>query len=249
MPTFAKTFPIHSYEIDHRGYLRPVALLNFLQDAAGDHAERLGVSVRQLMARNLTWLLTRYRVRFRRHAREGERLEVRTWPSSREGLQVLRQFEVRDGAGEAVAVASTAWMVLDLATRRTARPSECLPAFAVHPEAALEEGFSALKPVARPDRELPFRVRLGDLDLNQHVNNAVYVEWALETVAPEVLERCAPSEIEVAYRAEAFHPDLVLSRAEAEAAGDRPRFLHQLASEGSGRELTRLRTAWVPVEG
>lgn len=69
------------------------------------------------------------------------------------------------------------------------------------------------------------------------------------TVLPEVLERCAPSEIEVAYRAEAFHPTLVLSVAEAQAAGDLPCFLHKLASEGRGRELTRLRTAWASVEG
>lgn len=244
MQTYEKAYTVHSYEADHRGYLRPVALLNFLQDAAGDHAERLGVSVRQLLRRELAWLLTRYRTRFRRYPRQGERLAVRTWPSSREGLQVLRQFEVRDEGGEVVAAAATAWMVLDLTTRRTTRPSECLPAFAVHPQAVLEKGFSALRPVARADLELPFRVRLADLDLNRHVNNAVYVEWALETVPLEVLEECLPAEIEVAYRAEAFHPDRVLCRTEALGAEGAGGYLHQLASEGSGKELTRLRTRW-----
>ena len=39
-----KQFRIRSYEVDFRGRVSPVAILNYLQDAAAEHAHRQGAS-------------------------------------------------------------------------------------------------------------------------------------------------------------------------------------------------------------
>ena len=84
------------------------------------------------------------------------------------------------------------------------------------------------------------------VDLNRHVNNTVYVQWALEAAPEDVLMRGRPVEVEVSYRAEALYGDTVLSRAAALPGGPEPGpvFLHQVANAATGAELTRLRTRW-----
>ena len=61
LPTiYEADYTVRSYEIDTTGRVRPLTLFNYMQDAAGEHAARLGVSVLDLFKRNLTWVLSRY---------------------------------------------------------------------------------------------------------------------------------------------------------------------------------------------
>ena len=87
-------------------------------------------------------------------------------------------------------------------------------------------------------------MRQSDLDMNRHVNNAVYVGWALESAPEEVGEIHRPADIEVGYRAEALAGDTVLSRCVPGAAADSGRFLHEIVRQKDGAELARLRVRW-----
>ena len=248
---YNKEFSVHSYELDAEGLARPVSLLNFLQDAAGDHATQLGWSVLDLLKRNMTWVLSRYHVRVERYPGWGERIAVLTWPSGRRGYFALRDFEVSDGDGRAVAAATTSWMILDLNRKQPLKVDDILPDNFVVAKRALADDFAPLPVLDRADRELSFRVDSSHLDLNRHVNNAVYVQWALEAALSESGRR-RPVDIEVAYRAEAFLHDPVISRVQAvpgsggpEAGPDpEPVFLHQIINAATGAELTRLRSRW-----
>lgn len=243
---FRKEYSVHSYELDFDGLARPVALLNFLQDAAGDHAAHLGWSVTDLLKKNMTWVLSRYHVRVDRFPGWGETLTVLTWPSGRHGTFALRDFEVSDGQGNTVLAGTTSWMILDLGRKRALKIEDVLPANVLVDRRALPDEFAALPVLDRAERELSFRVETGHLDVNRHVNNSVYIQWALEAAPDDVLMRRRPVELEVSYRAEAFYGDTVLSRLAAVPGRPGPGsvFLHQIANAATGAELTRLRTRW-----
>jgi medium-chain acyl-[acyl-carrier-protein] hydrolase len=242
-----KSFAVHSYEVDFEGLARPTALLNFLQDAAGEHAALLGWSVIDLRKRNMTWVLSRTHVLVHRYPAWGERIEVLTWPSGRRGLFALRDFEVADADGNTVLVGTTSWMVLDLARKQAIKVDAVVPNDYLLDRRALADDFSPLPVLAAAEREVRFTVEAGHLDLNRHVNNTVYIQWALEAVPKDILFHRRPVVIEVSYRAEAFHGDAVLSRLGAAPAAEPdsgPGFLHQVLNAGTGAELTRLRTRW-----
>ena len=244
-----RAFRIHTYDTDFRGGALPVSILNFLQEAAGEHAALLGLSVTELMKDGLTWVLSRYHVRVSRYPVMGEAIEVRTWPSGHESFFWLRDFEISDGAGQPVLAATSSWVLLDSATKQPVRDGHGIAPELIRDTRALPDGFPRLPACEAPERQLGFRVGLHDLDLNDHVNHAVYVRWALETVPEETLRRSRPVDIEVAYRSEAFFADEVVSRVQGVSpCGDGPTgFLHALVHKESGRELTRLRTSWAPV--
>jgi len=244
MSVFIKDYPVRFYEVDQRARLRPVTLLDFFQDAAGGHTIELGVAVADLRKRDLTWMLSRTHARFLYHPRAGATVRVRTWPSGREGLFALRDFEAHDERGRLVAQASTSWAVVDLTSGRPARLDNVLPNYPVQAERALATDFPSLPKLIAAEVELDFRVRRGDLDINQHVNNTVYPGWALEAIPGDIDATCQLAELEIAYRAPVTYGDRVVSRLQTISDADRPTFLHQLVCNGDGRELTRLRSVW-----
>jgi medium-chain acyl-[acyl-carrier-protein] hydrolase len=141
-------------------------------------------------------------------------------------------------------------MILDLGRKQPLKVDDILPDNFLVERRSLPDAFAALPALDRTDGERTFRVDAGHLDLNRHVNNTVYVGWALEAVPWETIRRRRPIDLEVAYRAEAFYDDPILSRVQAVPASDAPGadqepvFLHQIANAATGAELTRLRTRW-----
>jgi len=71
-----RSFLVHTYEIDPDGRLAPRALCAYLQEAAGEDAARLGVSMTRLMEDRLAWVLQRLRLEVSRYPRGGETLTV-----------------------------------------------------------------------------------------------------------------------------------------------------------------------------
>lgn len=111
---------------------------------------------------------------------------------------------------------------------------------------AIPDAFPPIPPLAAAEREARFRVARRDLDMNRHVNNVVYIHWALESVADEVAAAMRPADIEVSYRAEAFYGDEILSAVgpAGEDAEGSATFLHRITRASDGTELARLRTRW-----
>jgi acyl-ACP thioesterase len=242
---FETSFIVQPYEADQHNFARPVALLNYLQSAAGVHAARLGVAVANLRKSGHTWVLSRIHLAMERSPRGGAVVRIKTWPSARERLFTVRDFKLFDGDGTLIGRATTSWAVLNLKTRRPVRLADVLPVYPVNAERALDDPFSTLPELERSRYELRLPVLRGDLDINRHVNNTVYAGWALETIPEEVDSGCRLASIEVVFRAEALYGDTIIARTEQSAESGC--FIHRIENERNGRELARLRTRWIPI--
>jgi medium-chain acyl-[acyl-carrier-protein] hydrolase len=86
-------------------------------------------------------------------------------------------------------------------------------------------------------------VRWHDIDLNRHVTNTRYLQWVLETLPADVLEKQQLQEIDIIFKAESALGDTVLATAgPAEEPGA---FLHKLISAETGKELVQSKTKFV----
>jgi len=205
-------FKVRGYECGPDGLATFATLCNYLQEAAGLHAGELGFSKQDFNAAgtDVSWILTRMRVRMSRYPAWWDEVEVRTFPWGGRKVVTYRDFELRVG-GEVIGIASSEWMILDLATRRlvpipanvyAAGNDERQPVFG-------GAEFSKLRwdcrETASADR---FRVRRGDIDINRHVNNVRYIEWIVEALPPSA----APiAEFEIAFKSETLAGDEVLT--------------------------------------
>jgi medium-chain acyl-[acyl-carrier-protein] hydrolase len=241
---YTKKFQIQTYEVDHRAKALTLSLLNYLQDTAGNHAALLGFSVLDLLKKRMTWILSRYHVRIFRYPGLDERIVVSTWPSGKQGIFALRDFEIADERGEMLAAATSSWILWHVNAKQPARLEENLPDSVTHDKRALPDDFPTLPPCPTADRELAFRVAMQDIDFNNHVNHAVYIQWALETVPEELLRTFRPTDIEVAFKGEAFYGEEIVSRVKRIGDDPGPVFLHGIFNGPKEAELTRLRTVW-----
>lgn len=246
-PRHSDVYAIRSYEVDACGRLSISALCNFMQDAAGKHADELGVSVAQLQKQRKTWVLSRLTLQMKAYPCWQDPFHVTTWPSGSRRLFALRDFLFHDGQNRLLGAAATAWLIIDTQNRRPVRIEPFLEKLnpGTHgSETELELNlFEKIPKISDYRHEIRFRIRYQDLDTNRHVNNVSFIEWVIESIPAEELQRSMLTGLEINYVAEAFYGDFVISKS-LPLEGQPGSFLHCITKENGGQELIRARTVW-----
>jgi len=241
-------YPIHVYEVDPRGNLSVLSVCNFLQDAGSAHAAKLGISVLELQNKNYTWVLARMKIRMHAYPFCRKQLKVYTWPSGCDRLFALRDFYVTDSGGRPVCSAVSSFVIIDTGNRRPVRVQSFIdqikPVGVPH---VLPDKPVKLPEPERLDLQQRFRVRYRDMDINQHVNNVSYIEWAVESAPHHIKRNHLISELEINFLREAVFGDCILGGCRAEDQSDNE-FLHSMVRENDGLEVARARTVWMNGE-
>jgi medium-chain acyl-[acyl-carrier-protein] hydrolase len=246
VPIGSTTFRVRSYEVDARGAITLPSLCDLFQEAADRHASSFGAALDQIVATyGETWVLYRLAVRVHRAPRWRERVLVETWPCGRERLYAVREYRALSTDGELLAEGASAWLAMDLSTRRLSREPRTPLDWRSERERAWPEAFRARLPHIAENAApaVDFAVRRGEIDVNGHVNHVHYLAWALEA-APDALWRTsAPVEASVEYAAEALAGEVVRARSEVQADGA---VACALTHAADGRVLARALTRWAP---
>ena len=117
-PIYRWTFDVAPEAVDDNGHVNNVVYVEWLQEVARRHSAAAGCTA-ATRAAGATWVVIEHRVRYRRPAFAGERLEARTWVATMRRAQSLRRTEiVRAGDGAVVARGWTDWAFVDRATGR-----------------------------------------------------------------------------------------------------------------------------------
>jgi len=241
--TLCRSYGVRSYELDAGGRLSVPSIFNFLQDAASNHALKLGVAVSQLQANNYTWVLSRIILKMVAYPQWGDTIQIHTWPSGIEGAFALRDFDIRCN-DQTMGACISAWIIIDTNKRRPVRPKAFVQQLKpVDKGHVLNQPLTKLPALTEFQFEKRFQVRYHDLDINQHVNNVNYIEWLLECCDDDHLNNTVLSNLSVNFLGEALQHDLVKARSQP-LDGDGLRFGHDILRETDGREMIRARTTW-----
>jgi len=200
---WTEEFPVRLHEIDARGHLSIQSICNFLQSAASNHAQALGVSLDHLRSSGHTWVLAQLKLQMDDYPKIDTPVRIHTWPAGTERLYALREFRIHDEDGRTYGRAGSSWLILDVERRRPVRlePFGRSIHQTSHPD-DVSASLEKLPPLEVPDITREFRVRYRDLDVNQHVNNVSYVEWALESLPTSTLMRGFLRDLEVNFLGE-----------------------------------------------
>lgn len=244
----ASQFTVRSNEIDYRGQATLPALVSYMQEAAWENTRDLGISMYELLERGLTWVLQRMRVEMFRYPTHGDKLTVETWASGRERVFLHRDFRIYNEARELLGQATSVWLVMDVVKRQLVSVPDFILAVEVVPgREPLPFAKGKLPQLQEAQHEQQMPVRWHDIDLNRHVTNTRYLQWALDTLPLEVLEQKQLQEIDIIFKAESILGDTVVS-ATAPDTADANAYLHRLTSQESGKELVQAKTTWASIE-
>ena len=241
---YSEKFRIYSYEVDMTNRVSLQAIVQYLQEVASNHAEKLGFGVSWLRNNQRTWMLSRLKVAMYRYPRVGDDVIIRTWPSGKEKFFLLRDFSIETTDGEVLGVAGSSWVYMNLENHRPVHSSSEELNFFVPDGTArtFSDNPAKIKPSESPLEKGSFSVRYTDLDMNNHVNNIKYLEWLLEGMDPEFRKTHVPVEMEINYLAEALYGHKVFVSLENRDNG----YVHTIRN--SSKEICRAESRWRSLE-
>ncbi len=246
---------LRTYECGADGCATLPALLDLMQESASLNAAELGFSKTDFEARgeNASWVLTRMKTRIMRYPRWGEEIALATWPRGGRKITAYRDFEAVSAAtGERFAIATSEWMMLDLAARKVLRIPDAVFAAADTGRGCVfgEEGFAHLKweggrAALQCGREgtgaAAFRAGRSQIDLNGHVNNVHYVRWMLDATPEAFAATREIAECEVVFKSETFAGEDVVAEVAAIGEGE---MLHRVRTADGASDHALARTVW-----
>lgn len=201
---FESTYRVRGYDCGYGGPLKPLALANFFQEAAGDHAFALGIGMEEMFARGRTWMLSRVDIEIDALPRSGDEVIVRTWPAGTDRIFAVRYLELLSADRRRLAGARYDYLVVDIEKRRPIRPEKVLdPNMRMDTSPPYPDLVPGLQDVAGFGAAIPqgwnesFRLRIcpRHIDNNGHANNGHLLNWLCDAVP--VGERASGSPIRI----------------------------------------------------
>ena len=225
-------YTVDSRDVDLFGLCRPSALMGILQEAATRASMALKVSGPEVREKyNALWMINRIWVELEAPIRWNDTLHIKTWHRGGSVASSYRDFDLyRDGRkiGQAV----TGWVLVEADSHRLLRMKDVA-------EMQGTDGGELLKTVRlhrapQPgvwEASAPREMRYSDTDINGHINNAHYADFACDALH---LERALAGkfvrELQFDYTGECMAGETV--RIDTAAEGDR------LFARGEGEDGT-----------
>lgn len=179
-------FIIRAYETDAHNQLKISSVFNFMQVAAGLNANQLGFGYDHLTPKGYFWILSRVIIEWHGSISFDEEIVIETWPKGVEKLFALRDFRFYASDGNIIGKATTAWLLMDVNTGRPAMLNSGmfnLPDYDIPP--AIDELPGKISEPSDMVLSATRKAVYSDIDVNQHVNNAKYIEYIFDALPVE----------------------------------------------------------------
>jgi acyl-CoA thioester hydrolase len=141
MEVFKTLLRVRHYEMDALGHVNNAVYQNYLEQAAIEHSEHLGLTLDVYREFGCVFVMRRVEIDYLRPAVAGENLEVTTWLKQVQGTRALRCYEIRKQHEENLLVKAEAlWVWVDAQTMRPRPiPRLIIDKFTQFPELAPQE--------------------------------------------------------------------------------------------------------------
>ncbi len=192
-------------DFGRNGRIEEQAVLRMLENVSCYHSDSLGFGAMDMERTHLAWILLEWKVKLLCEMTYGEQYRLSTWSRGKASFcTTLRDFEIHDGKGRLCVCASSKWTPVDTQSKRVLRiTDDLLDVYGTHTQACFEgDELIRLKEPREYDSEMSYRVRRNEIDLNGHVHNLCYLDFALEALPEEIYHTRAFRDIRISYRKE-----------------------------------------------
>jgi len=115
---FERRVVVSEGHLDDLGHVNNVVYVQWIQDIAGEHWR---TAAHPALVDAVAWVLSRHEIDYRRPARAGDALTIRTWVGAATPVRFERHVEILDEADRVVVRSRTEWAPIDRGTGRLMR--------------------------------------------------------------------------------------------------------------------------------
>ena len=235
---------IYSYLVDDEMNLSMPALFGLIQEISSEHVNKCNIGWQNLRKSNLFWVLSKIHIKIARLPKWSEDIIIRTWGKCHDLLVNPRDYEMEDNEGNLMMKATSSWVILDAENGKIKKLDEFDDRLVYNKEK--EDAITIRAPkVPKIDiqEECNFNIVLNsDIDMNKHVNNAHYVQWALDSVNQLFRQTHHLVEVVINYLSQAKLGDYygIISKHIAENE-----YITSIFSKEGNLEFCRIQSIWV----
>ena len=207
-PIYIDQFEISDLQCDRFGRLKPSAILWFVQEIAGRHCALLGLDWDTMAQKQMFWAIIRHRVQIRRLPKKGEQIRIETWPMPTTRVAFPRNVVAFDESGREIFRSLSLWVLMDLQSRAMILPGKSgveVPGILRGGELSSPRSLTPAALSASQTRTVAFT----DLDINGHMNNCRYLDWAYDLLPSDFHRQHTIRELTLGYLSEAREDDVL----------------------------------------
>ncbi len=229
---------IPAVDCDENLNYKPFPLLNLLQVVADEGAYIANGGFEQISKLGFGWFLLNYDIDIIRMPRYRENLKILTWANAIGGLKTVRSFEIQDEQGNVIVKALTLWILVNLETRRPLRLDN-LDLVEGSRNQVMESTFAKIKDIEKNNGK-SFETFFQQSDYNGHINNAIYLWWAIETLGENFFKGKVMKDLKINYINETKLGQSVTSYVETEDN----KTSHIIVNNETGKDCAKLEFEW-----
>ena len=207
---------------DYSGRLGFAGAFTLFMDLATEHAQRLGVGLAEMRARDRFWLTVKTKIVFHERPPISACVRLLTWPEKPGPLRFNRSYEIR--RGDALLIAGrTEWAVMNTRDGSLAPSADIMPEGLDYARgSAVGEGYARVPDrFTEADAFADYTVRASDIDLGGHMNNAAYPRALFGAFSTKELEAMQLRSVDLIFRAPCYEGDrLTFYKKEGDGAID-----------------------------
>lgn len=180
---YKEQFETKWHDTDANRFLRPSAILMYMEETSGNHMRRVNRSLDEIRDKDgLAFILSRIGIHFYAPVAPFRTICVETWVNDSRGYSSIRHFRLYDGDILA-AEASTTWALIDLSKKFPVKLTNFDFGFDFE-ETILENVPSRIRIPKELDMAVvgERKIVYSDIDYNQHMNNTHYPDMLCDFV-------------------------------------------------------------------
>ncbi len=199
-----QTYKIGLREVGMRNELTNYGILAFLEDIATYHSGLVGYGVEDVEKNNGAFLILDWNLEVYKRLKFNDIIKVRTYalPVVKPTFHCYRNFEIYDENENLIATAQSKWLFYNFKERRIEKlTSERVADY--QPEGNLQETENKINKIKEP---ISFEIvkeshaRRMDIDVNNHMNNLVYLKLAYEVLPEDIYFSDELKKLRVTYK-------------------------------------------------
>lgn len=196
-----------------------VGMVNYLQDCSTFHSEHMGLGLDHMHENHYSWFISAWQIEIGSLPAFTTPIRISTWCSSMKPLLADRNFTITGTDGTPYVTADSLWFVFDTRLGRPIRIPHSQDAYVedtprvdlppTRRKLPVDEPFTAASPIVVSEQHL---------DTNKHVNNAQYIQMALDAME-EMGNEVEPRRLCVQYESMALLGDTIVPQVHGEEGG------------------------------
>lgn len=209
-PIWENKFRVRAFEVDANDRLKVNTILDYFQDAASNDAERLNFGYSNFVPIGLTWVLSWAKFEFIHFPKFSDEVKIKTWGKKQFKLYSMRDYLLFNSKDEIICRGTSAWLLLDAKSSRPKILPQLFPEIKMlDSKDALSDLPQKITPSSKTEIIYLTQFRYSDIDLNQHANNAKYIELMLDCFDLEFHKKNKLKSLTVSFNAESKYGDQI----------------------------------------